>query len=291
MMFVRDGDHDLPFGEAVLARTLIVTGLSTEAAIAVAADVGTRLDRGSPAVVSIEDVRATTGEVLAERGESEVLRRLRARWFLRASRQPVVIAIGGTSGVGKSTVAAGAARMLGIDGVLSTDLVRAVLRGTLNPELVPALSESSFSAQRMLRSNLQGNRLLLAFEQQAAIVEQAGLSLVRRALKEGMQIVLNGVHVVPGLVNVPEEWPLFTYVLTVPEPAEHERRFTSRFATSDRDPERYLARINAIRELDEYIVDHSRDAGIAVIESSDPNGTVYEMVGAIASDLEATFGL
>lgn len=291
MMMVRDGPHDLPFGEAVLVRTLTVTGLATSQAIDVAADVGVRLAGRPGNVVAIEDVRSTAGEVLAERGEYEVLRRLRARWYLRATRQPVVIAIGGTSGVGKSTVAAGAARALGIDGVLSTDLVRAVLRGTLNPELVPALSESSFSAQRMLRSNLEGNRLLLAFEQQSAMVEQAGLSLIRRALKEGMQLVLNGVHVVPGLVTYPDDWPLFNYVLTVPEADEHERRFTARFATSDRDPERYLARIHAIRELDDYIVGHSREAGIPVIESSDPNRTVNEMVGAIASDLERRFGL
>jgi 2-phosphoglycerate kinase len=275
----------------VLARTLIVTGLPTTEAVEVAAAVGARLERDASTVVLIDDVRAATQEVLVDRGESEVLRRLRARWFLRATRQPVVIAIGGASGVGKSTVAAGAARMLGIDGVLSTDLVRAVLRGTLNPELVPALSESSFSAQRMLRSNLEGNRLLMAFEQQAAIVEQASISLVRRALKEGMQLVLNGVHVVPGLVSYPDDWPVFNYVLTVPEVDEHERRFTARFATSDRAPEHYLARIQAIRELDEYIVGHSREAGIPVIESSDPDRTVYEMVGAIASDLDRTFGL
>lgn len=291
MTMVRDGAHDLPFADGVLARTLIATGLPDAAAIEVAAQVGGVLYRGSTLVVDVEDVRAATGEVLAERGELEVLRRLRARWWLGATRQPVVIAIGGTSGVGKSTVAAGAARVLGIDGVLSTDLVRAVLRGTMNPDLIPALSGSSFSAQRMLRSNLEGNRLLLAFEQQAAIVEQASISLMRRALKEGMQLVLNGVHVVPGLVAVPEDWPVFGYVLTVPEVAEHERRFTARFATSDRDPQRYLSRIHAIRELDEYIVDHSRRAGIPVIESSDSAQTVYETVGAITSDLERTFTL
>jgi len=290
-MLVRDGTHELPFAVAVLARTLIVTGLPDATAVEVSAQVGALLHRRSTSVVGIEDVRTATGDVLAERGETEVLRRLRARWWLRATRQPVVIAIGGTSGVGKSSVAAGAADVLGIDQVLSTDLVRAVLRGTLNPDLIPALSESSFSAQRMLRSNTEGNRLLIAFEQQAAIVEQATVSLARRALKEGMQLVLEGVHVVPGLVAVPDGWPLFSYVLTVPDVSEHERRFTARFATSDRDPQHYLSRIRAIRELDEYIVAHSRHAGIPVIESTRPDRTVYEMVGAIASDLEGTFGL
>ena len=130
-------------------------------------------------------MRGHTAAVLQERGEADVLRRLRARWWLRSTGHPLVITVGGTSGVGKSTVSDRAAQILGIDRTFSTDLVRAVLRGTLNPGLIPALSESSFSAQRMLRSNLAGDPLLVAFEQQASIVAQASLSLVRRALKEG----------------------------------------------------------------------------------------------------------
>jgi 2-phosphoglycerate kinase len=288
---VREGRFALPFADSVLARTLVVTGLGVEEALDVAADVGGRLGADSSGVVDLDDVRHEAADVLAERGATEVLRRLRVRWWLRTTRQPVVIAIGGTSGVGKSTVSQSVAEVLGIERVLSTDLVRAVLRGTLNPDLIPALSESSFSAQRMLRSNLEGNPLLVAFEQQASIVAQASISLARRALKEGLQLVMNGVHVVPGLVSVPEDWPLFTYVLTVPEVDEHERRFVARFTTSQREPEHYLSRIQAIRELDEYIVDHSRRAGIPVIESSDSAQTVYETVGAITSDLERTFTL
>lgn len=288
---VRDGALELPFADAVLARTLVVTGMGTGSALDVSAEVAARLGRQRVSSVAIEDVRAETAQVLADRGEREVLRRLRARWWLRSTREPVVLAVGGTSGVGKSTVSQAAARVLGIERVLSTDLVRAVLRGTLHPDLIPALSESSFSAQRMLRSNLEGNPLLVAFEQQSSIVEQASLSLVRRALKEGLQLVLNGVHVVPGLVDVPSGWPMFAYVLTVPDVAEHERRFTARFATSDRDPEHYLSRLQAIRELDDYITGHSRQAGIPVIESRDTAQTVFDLVGAVTSDLERTFDL
>lgn len=287
-MMVRDSAIELPFADAILARTLVVTGMSTPQAIDVAADVGSRL---RPPTVDVDEVRVLTATVLAERREAEVLRRLRARWWLRSTRHPLVITVGGTSGVGKSTVSDRAAQILGIERTFSTDLVRAVLRGTLNPGLIPALSESSFSAQRMMRSNLAGDPLLVAFEQQASIVAQASLSLVRRALKEGLQLVLNGVHLVPGLVSVPEDWDLFGYVLTVPDPSEHERRFTARFATSDRDPQHYLDRLAAIRDLDDYIVSHSRAAGIPVIESGGREQTVFDLVGAIATDLERAFDL
>ena len=78
--------------------------------------------------------------------------------------------------------------------------------------MLPALSESSFSAQRMFRSNLEGNQLLVAFEQQATIVFHAAMGLVRRTIKEGHQLVLNGVHIVPGLIDVPADWPFFQYM-------------------------------------------------------------------------------
>ncbi len=289
-MQVRDGTLTLPFADATLARTLAVTGLDPATAVAAArevqADLGTD-DR----VVDVQEVRDATATVLERRGEDEVLRRLRVRWWLRASHHPLVIAIGGTSGVGKSTVSQSAAQVLGIDRVLSTDLVRAVLRGTLHPDLIPALSESSFSAQRMLRSNLEGDPLLVAFEQQSSIVLEASLALARRAIKEGLQLVINGVHIVPGLVDVPPEWPLVSCVLTVPDIDEHERRFTARFATSGRDPAHNLSRLQAIRDLDAYIVQHCRRRGVPVIESRGTDQTVSDVVGAIASQLEARFDL
>jgi 2-phosphoglycerate kinase len=290
VVHVRDGTLTLPFADATLARTLAVTGMDPEAAIAAAREVEAHLGTDDR-VVDVQDVRDITAGVLDLWGESEVLRRLRVRWWLRASHHPVVIAVGGTSGVGKSTVSHSVAQVLGIGRVLSTDLVRAVLRGTLHPDLIPALSESSFSAQRMLRSNLEGDPLLVAFEQQSSIVLEASVAMLRRALKEGLQVVFNGVHIVPGLVEVPPEWPLVTCVLTVPDLDEHERRFSARFATSDRDPQRYLSRLQAIRDLDAYIVQHCRRRGVPVIESRETDQTVSDVVGAIASQLEARFDL
>ena len=46
---------------------------------------------------------------------------------------------------------------MGISVVISTDQVRAIIRSVLAPDLLPALHQSSFSAAKMLRSNLTGN--------------------------------------------------------------------------------------------------------------------------------------
>jgi 2-phosphoglycerate kinase len=291
---VVDVDDDgvvLPFAASILARDLVTAGLPTADALQLAGKVGDVLASHGQPVVSSAVLGSETARQLAIRGEHRVLRRLRVRWWMRTERVPVVIAIGGTSGSGKSSVSQEVAHRLGIDAVVSTDVVRAILRVTLHPEMLPALSESSFSAQRMFRSNLEGNRLLVAFEQQATIVFHAALGLVRRTIKEGHQLVLNGVHIVPGLVDVPADWSFFPYMLTVPDRDDHRRRFEARFATSDRPADYYQSRLAAIRELDDYLVGYSRRAGVPVVESVGFEQTVADLIDAIAMDLENAFAI
>jgi 2-phosphoglycerate kinase len=191
--------------------------------------------------------------------------------------------------VGKSTVSQEVADRLGISVVISTDQVRAVIRSVLNPELLPALSQSSFSAAKMMRSNLSGNRLLFAFEEQARIVQHGTVALARRSVKEGQQVMINGVHIVPGLQPIDPAVPLFTYVLTVGTAQEHKGRFIKRFLEGDRKPTEYLQRMDAIRELDEYIVEQCQRHGVDVIVATDFDGTVLATMDAICSDLEARF--
>lgn len=297
MLLVRKGDTATPFSAAALARSFRLIGMPLEASVRTATEVeravastgGHRTEHGTE--VCVDDVIAIACQVLDAAGEQETMRRLRVRWWVRQRLEPFVVAVGGTSGVGKSTVSQAAARAIGIDTVLSTDMVRAVLRVTIHPELFPALSESSFSAQRMFRSNLEGNQLLMAFEQQASIVAGATLGLIRRSLKEGQQVMINGVHVVPGLVAIPPDWSVFGYVLTVADPQEHERRFRQRFDTFNRDADHALSRMAAIRDLDEYIVAHSRAAGVRVIESTTFDETVSALVGAMAKDIDRAYDL
>lgn len=300
MLLVRKDAITTPFSAAALARTFRLSGMALEDSLALAGEaermlaapgtVPVRTTAAGPEV-DVEDLIAVACRVLVEAGQDETMRRLRVRWWIRRRRLPFVVAVGGTSGVGKSTVSQAAAKALGIDTVLSTDMVRAVLRVTLHPDLFPALSESSFSAQRMFRSNLEGNQLLVAFEQQASVVCTATMGLIRRVLKEGQQVMINGVHVVPGLFVVPKDWSVFNYVLTVSDPAEHERRFRQRFDTFNRNADHALARMSAIRDLDNYIVDHSRAAGAQMIESTSFEETVSALVGAMARDIDEAYDL
>jgi 2-phosphoglycerate kinase len=82
---------------------------------------------------------------------------------------------------------------------------------------------------------------------------------------------------------------MLTYVLTVGSTEEHRGRFIQRFLDGDRKPTEYLQRLEAIRELDAYIVEQSRRHGVQVIISTTFEGTVLAVMDAVGRDLEARF--
>ena len=297
-LFMEDlDDRRVPLSAGMIARWLMKAGLESDPADRIAAEVvlsieathGPAQPAESAPTVRRNVVFARMSEVLLADDLIDVERRVRVRRWVRTSGQPFVVAIGGSSGVGKSTVSQEVADRLGISVVISTDQVRAVIRSVLNPELLPALSQSSFSAAKMMRSNLSGNRLLFAFEEQARIVQHGTVALARRSVKEGQQVMINGVHIVPGLQPIDPDFPLFTYDLTVGTAQEHKGRFIKRFLEGDRKPTEYLQPMDAIRELDEYIVEQCQRHGVDVIVATDFDGTVLATMDAICSDLEARF--
>lgn len=296
-LFMQDlDDRRVPLSAGMIARWMMKAGMASDPADLAAArvvqvieDAHLRNGSASAPTVRRDEVFARISDILLADGLPDVERRVRVRRWVRTSGQPLVVAVGGSSGVGKSTVSLEAADRLGISVVISTDQVRAVIRSVLNPELLPALSQSSFSADKMLRSNLSGNRLLFAFEEQARIVQHGTMALARRSVKEGQQVMVNGVHIVPGLQPGQPDFPLFTYVLTVGSAQEHRGRFIQRFLDGDRKPTEYLERMEAIRALDDYIVEQCHRHGVQVITSTTFEGTVLDLMDAAARDIEARF--
>ena len=116
---------------------------------------------------------------------------------------PVVILIGGATGVGKSTIATQLAARLGIVRVVATDAIREVMRAMLSPELMPTLHVSSFQADRRCGSppTRTADALVLGFREQTAAVSVGINALIERAAAEGTSIVIEGAHVVPGFFD------------------------------------------------------------------------------------------
>ena len=261
--------HGLPYSKGLMAQTLSATGLSLERSFELARVVERRLGDEGAAEIGVDRLEALAEDVLlAEEGQGAV-RRYRGWRRLDRLERPVVVMIGGTTGVGKSTLATMLAARLGITRVIATDVIRQVLRAFFTHEAMPSVHSSAFEAGGVEGYRTQAERVAIGV---AAIVE--------RAASEAKPVVVEGVHVMPGTLEgalrgrcVPVE------AMLVVEDAElHRGHFSHR---PGRPPERYLARFEEIRRLQAFLAERAVREGVAVIDNQNADETLARMMGLV----------
>jgi 2-phosphoglycerate kinase len=203
---------------------------------------------------------------------------------LRALDEPIILLVGGATGTGKSTVATEAAYRLGITRFTSTDFIRETIRAYFPPTEMPLVHVSSFEAEGAGGSP------------EAGFLEQTGRVLVgveaaiNRALNEGWSMVIEGVHLVPGLVPTEIEGVLLVHaVLHVDDIEKHRSHFVIRDASTggERALDRYLTRLAEIRALQDAIVDRASRYGVPAIESSNIERATTAVIDLVLSSAAA----
>ena len=149
-------------------------------------------------------------------------------------RKPYVILIGSASGIGKSTIASELAKKLEIKHLIESDFIRAVVRGIIGKEYAPALHSSSYDAYKSLRNKNRYsdyNDLVSAgFDEHASYVIPALEKVIQRAITDYDDIIIEGVHLVPGLINTEqfeEDAYIYFFILSSDEES-HKERFVKR---------------------------------------------------------------
>lgn len=149
-------------------------------------------------------------------------------------RKPYVILIGSASGIGKSTIAAELAKKLNIKHLIESDFIRAVVRGIIGREYAPALHSSSYDAYKHLRNKNRyesyDELVSAGFDEHASSVIPALEKVIQRAITDFDDIIIEGVHLVPGLINIEqfrEYANIFFFVLSSDEES-HKERFVKR---------------------------------------------------------------
>jgi 2-phosphoglycerate kinase len=108
-------------------------------------------------------------------------------------------------------------------------------------------------------------------------------AMIERAVLEGKPFILEGVHLFPGLVDlhaVPDSIVVHV-VLTVPDRNDHSHRFALRAGASARPAGRYDEGLDAIRDLQEYLVASARRSSIPVVENHDLGTTVRRVLDLV----------
>ncbi len=149
-------------------------------------------------------------------------------------KKPYVILIGSASGIGKSTIAAELAKTLNIKHLIESDFIRAVVRGIIGKEYAPALHSSSYDAYKNLRNKNRytdySELVSAGFDEHASYVIPALEKIIQRAITDFDDIVIEGVHLVPGLIDIEQFTDyanIYFFVLSSDEES-HKERFVKR---------------------------------------------------------------
>jgi 2-phosphoglycerate kinase len=287
------GEDGLPFSKGLLARALTATGISTgeayELALAAEADIA----QSGRESISFERLGELAREKLGEQDGATTMRRLHRYQDLYDLDLPVILLVGGATGTGKSTVATDVAYRLGITRVTSTDFVRQTMRAFFSQEFMPAIHHSSFEAGRAIAdADAEGSEAVLdGFLEQTRDVLVGVQAAIDRALEEGWSMVLEGVHLVPGMLPRIDGALVVQCVLAIDDAEAHASHFWIRDSDSDgvRPYDRYLDAFDDIRLVQAYILGRARKHEVPVIENGnmeDAIGEVMELVLSAAEPLE-----
>ncbi|MBM4241536.1 MAG: hypothetical protein FJ150_07755 [Euryarchaeota archaeon] len=202
-------------------------------------------------------------------------------------RKPYIILIGSASGIGKSTIASELAKELGIKHLIETDFIREIVRGIIGPDYAPALHRSSFDAYLTIRDKdrFKGNSNGLVnagFEEHATFVIPAIEKVIQRAVKDFDDVVIEGVHLVPGLIDIEkfkEEASIHFFILSADEEV-HKERFVKRAMKIKRGG-KHLEYFKENRTIHDYLVAQAKEHGVPLINNKDIDCTLRRMLTMI----------
>lgn len=294
------GGHKVPFSKGLLATTLTATGLPPERAYRVAVDVERQLTGGPDREVDVDHLRQLVEVALAACEEERYLRRYRMWNRLAREDKPVVVLMGGATGVGKSTIAAQVADRLGVVRIISTDSIREVMRAFFSESLMPAIHHSSYEAGMGVRIPLGSgfDSHVLGFMEQVDVVNVGILAILDRAIEERTSLIVEGVHMVPGMLASKgarermSEVVLLSMVVAVSDAKLHRSHFFVREQETSgrRAIARYLKGFEEIRGIQDFILERARAEGTLVVDNVNIDHTVGMVVDALYDVIERSEG-
>jgi 2-phosphoglycerate kinase len=166
------------------------------------------------------------------------------------------------------------------------------MRAFFSRDFMPSIHYSSFEADLGLRhadEDVAEDASLLGFLDQTRHVLVGVEAAIDRALTEGWSMVLEGVHLVPGMVSVDRSDALVVHcVVAITDEEVHRSHFWVRDAATDglRPLEKYLESMTEIRMIQDTLLERARRFDVPVIENTNVDEAIGEMLDLVLSGAE-----
>ena len=218
--------------------------------------------------------------------------------FINSGRA-LIFLIGGTAGSGKSSTANTLANRLEIVHTQSTDMLREIMRTMIPERLMPILHQSSFNAwkafpeQRTKDDEVPESLLIQGYRSQADLLSLAIEAVVKRATREHVSLVLEGVHLHPALtekLQAETDAVVIPVMLGLLKRKHLQQRIKARSTNvPDRGTEHYLQYFDEIWRLQTYLLSEADHNNMHIVVNESRDKTFSEIMRFTISTLAQTF--
>jgi 2-phosphoglycerate kinase len=218
--------------------------------------------------------------------------------FINSGRE-LVFLIGGTAGSGKSSTANTLANRLEIVHTQSTDMLREIMRTMIPERLMPVIHQSSFNAWRAFSEQLgkdgevPESLLVQGYRSQADLLTLAIEAVVKRATREHVSLVLEGVHLHPALcekLQSETDAVVIPVMLALTKRKHLQQRIKTRSTNvPDRGTEHYLQYFDEIWRLQNYLLSEADHSNMHITVNESRDKTFSEIMRFTISRLAKSF--
>lgn len=287
-----------PFSKGILAVSLQGAGMEPGDAYDVSRELEALLIREDRREISRVALRDLVAETIERTHGPRATTRYRIWRSALEDGRPIFLLLGGSTGVGKTSIAVEVARRLEISRVLGTDSIRQIMRLMFSADLMPEIHCSTYDAHEALgleagaagAAGAASAQIIGGFREQAQKIVVGVHALLDRAVEENTDILVEGVNLLPSVLDLDRyrgSAHVISLVVATLEDEAYRGRFSKRAEKArDRAAERYLEHFDEIRTVQDHILAEADYLGLPIIDNVRFDEAVMSVIRSVIETLK-----
>ena len=198
-----------------------------------------------------------------------------------------VILICGVPGTGKSTIALKLADTFGIDQIASTDILREIMRSLIKKEKMPILFSTTHEAWKHIGEKNNEN-IIKGVICHARLIYPQIIHLIKQAEKEGRDIILEGVHLIPEIfdkIKNSTSQEVHYFLLHLKDKKEHFKRFDYKNEKRTIFHYTWYSNFENMKLIDNWLRNEAAKRGLNIIENNNLPETIKKSASILKNEI------